>query len=86
MNVDFGVEVTRSFESSGEVYATQTPAGEVATAVHIGPYDRLKETYDAIHAWASANQRQFAGWSWEIYGDWSDDPSKLETTVVHLLS
>ena len=23
--------------------------------------------------------------SWEIYGDWSDDPSKLETTVAYLL-
>lgn len=86
MDVDFGVEVTRSFEASGEVYATETPAGEVAMAVHIGPYDRLKEAYDAIHAWAQAHSRRFAGRSWEIYGDWSDDPSKLETTVVYLLS
>jgi effector-binding domain-containing protein len=86
MDVDFGVEVTRSFEASGEVSATETPAGEVATAVHIGPYDRLKETHDGIHAWAGAHSRQFAGRSWEIYGDWSDDPSKLETTVVYLLS
>jgi hypothetical protein len=45
----------------------------------------LKETHDAIHAWATAHQRQFAGQSWEIYGDWSDDPSKLETTVAYLL-
>jgi hypothetical protein len=26
-----------------------------------------------------------AGASWEIYGDWSDEPSKLETTLVYLL-
>jgi len=85
MDVDFGVEVTRSFEKAGGVYATETPAGEAATAVHVGPYDRLKETHDAIHAWAEAHDRQFAGRSWEIYGDWSDDPSKLETTVLYLL-
>jgi len=36
VNVDFGVEVTRAFDRSGEVYATETPAGEVAMAVHIG--------------------------------------------------
>jgi len=30
MDVDFGVEVTRPFESAGEVYATETPAGLVA--------------------------------------------------------
>jgi effector-binding domain-containing protein len=86
MNIDFGVEVTRAFDCSGEGFPTETPAGEVATAVHIGEYDRLRETHDAIHAWAAAHQRLFGGRSWEIYGDWSDDPSKLETTVEYLLS
>jgi effector-binding domain-containing protein len=85
MDVDFGVEVSRAFESAGEVYATGTPAGLVAAAVHVGAYDRMKETRDAIHAWREANNRTFAGKSWEIYGDWSDDPSKLETTIMYLL-
>src|SRR5580765_2486710 len=30
MDVDFGVEVSRAFESAGEVYATETPAGMAA--------------------------------------------------------
>jgi effector-binding domain-containing protein len=85
MDVDFGVEVSRKFEPAGEVYATETPAGMVAVAVHLGAYDRMKETHDAIHAWREANNRAFAGKSWEIYGDWSDDPSKLETTIMYLL-
>jgi len=85
MNVDFGVEVTRDFERSGEVYATETPAGEVATALHVGPYDRMKQTHDAIHAWATANQRQIAGQSWEIYRDPKDDPSGVDVTICYLL-
>jgi effector-binding domain-containing protein len=85
MDVDFGVEVTRAFEPAGEVYATETPAGMAAVAVHVGSYDGLKATHDAIHAWRETNQREFAGTSWEIYGDWSDDPAKLETTVFYLL-
>jgi effector-binding domain-containing protein len=85
MDVDFGVEVTRSFQTSGEVYATATPAGEVATAVHAGPYGRLTDTHDMIHAWAEAHSRQFADRCWEIYGDWSDDPSRLKATVAYLL-
>ena len=85
MDVDFAVEVTRAFEAAGEVYATETPAGMVAVAVHVGPYDRMKEAHDAIHAWREANQRQFAAMSWEIYGDPSDDPSKNETTIMYLL-
>ena len=85
MDVDFGVEVIRTFEREGDVGPTETPAGEVAMAVHIGGYDELRRTHDAIHAWRAQAARSFAGTSWEIYGDWSDDPSKLETTVCYLL-
>jgi effector-binding domain-containing protein len=85
MDIDFGVQVTRSFPQEGEVFATETLAGKVATALHVGPYERLGETHDAIHAWADANKMTFAGKSWEIYGDWSDDSAKLETRVEYLL-
>jgi effector-binding domain-containing protein len=68
------------------VFPTATPAGKVAAALHVGPYARLRETHDAIHAWAAANKMTFAGKSWEIYGDWCDDPAKLETRVEYLLS
>jgi effector-binding domain-containing protein len=85
MDVDFGVEVAREFAPSGEVKAVTTPAGEVATALHIGPYDRLRQTHDAVQAFAAANNRALAGKSWEIYGDWNDDPARLETTVMYLL-
>jgi effector-binding domain-containing protein len=86
MDIDFGVEVTRTFDPAGEVVTTKTPSGEVAIAVHVGPYDRLRETHDAIHAWAAAQGRDFAGTSWEVYGDWTDDTSQLQTTVAYLLS
>lgn len=85
MDVDFGVEVVRAFEPEGDVFPTDTPSGEVAMAVHVGVYDKIKVTHDAIHAWRAREGRTFAGTSWEIYGDWSDDPAKLETTVCYLL-
>ena len=86
MDVDFGVEVTRSFPPSGEVHEATTPSGEAAIAIHRGAYDQLHATHQAIRQWAKSHDRIFAGRSWEIYGDWSDDPSKLETTVVYLLA
>jgi len=86
IDIDFGVEVTRSFEPSGEVVPTETPAGKVASALHVGPYERLGETHEAIHAWAAANKKSVAGKSWEIYGDWTDDPTKLETRIEYLLA
>src|SRR5215472_7045938 len=86
MTVDFGVQVTRAFPQSGEVFATETPAGKVASALHVGPYERMGETHEAIQSWARANRTTLANKSWEIYGDWTDDPAKLETQIEYLLA
>jgi effector-binding domain-containing protein len=82
---DFGVEVTRTFETAGEVYAAETQGGEAAVAVHCGPYNRTNEAHDAIRKWMAANRRESAGHSWEIYGDPMPDPASTETTIVYLL-
>jgi len=85
MEIDFGVQVVRSFNDEGEVVCTQTPAGEVAMTTHVGGYDKLGAAHEAMQKWRAANGRVFGGYSWEIYGDWTDDMSKLETQVVYLL-
>jgi effector-binding domain-containing protein len=85
LECDFGVEVTRTFETAGDVYATETPAGEAAVAVHRGSYDRMHEAYEAIDRWMTTNHRESAGYTWEIYEDPTPDPVDTETTVVHLL-
>jgi effector-binding domain-containing protein len=54
--------------------------------VHVGPYDRLRDAHNSIHAWCAANNRKIAQASWEIYGDWNDDPARLETTIRYLLA
>jgi len=85
MDIDFGVQVIRPFESEGEVIYTETPEGEVAITTHTGSYDKLAAAHDAIHYWRAETGRTFGGYSWEIYGDWMDDASKLETQVIYLL-
>jgi effector-binding domain-containing protein len=82
---DFGVEVTRTFEATGEVQATETPGGEAAIALYRGAYDRMYEAYNAIEKWMTANARESGGHSWEIYGDPTPDPADTEATVVQLL-
>ena len=85
MRCYFGVEVTRTFSGDGEVQPMRTPGGEVAVAVHRGPYDHLHVAYEAIDSWMKANGRGSAGACWEIYGDPTPDPADTETTVVQFL-
>jgi effector-binding domain-containing protein len=86
MDVDFGVQIIRPFQDAGEVICTETPAGEVVMTTHIGSYGQLAAAHEAIKSWRAETGRAFSGYSWEIYGDWSDDEAKLETQVVYLLS
>jgi effector-binding domain-containing protein len=85
MTIDFGVQIAQTFEAEGDVRCVMTPAGEVASTIHVGAYDGLKVAHDAVHRWIAASGRRDGGWSWEIYGDWNDDPQKLETQVLYLL-
>ncbi len=86
MDIDFGVQVVRPFDGEGEVICTETPAGEVAMTTHVGSYDKLGAAHEAIHSWRAATGRAFAACSLEIYGDWNNEPTKLETEVIYLLS
>jgi effector-binding domain-containing protein len=85
INLEIGVEMPQPFPGNEHVFCSRTPAGRVATVVHMGPYNRLGEAHAAIHKWCSDQGYAFAGPSWEVYGHWDDDPAKLRTDVYYLL-
>jgi effector-binding domain-containing protein len=84
-NVEVGVEVEGSFDSTGAVVSSALPAGEAVRSVHRGDYSGLDSAHQAIHDWAAASGRKLAGPRWEIYGDWHEDPAQIETEVYYLL-
>ena len=41
--------------------------------------------YAALTQWCADSKRRTAGVSWEVYGDWEDDPAKRRTDIYFLL-
>jgi effector-binding domain-containing protein len=89
LDIEVGVEVGSAFAGRDEIVGSATPAGDVATVTHFGPYNRLGEAHQAIQQWCAAQGRTPTGTNWEIYGHWVDewnkDPSKIRTDVFWLL-
>jgi effector-binding domain-containing protein len=83
--MEIGVVVSGPFDASGPVVASVLPAGTTATTVHRGDYDGLSATGAAVIAWCAQHGHERAGPSWELYGDWHEDPAQMETQVHHLL-
>jgi effector-binding domain-containing protein len=89
MNLEVGVELEGPIHAQDPLIASATPAGQVATTVHFGPYQRLPEAHRAIRQWCGNNGHALAGPNWELYGHWIDawnnDPSQIRTDIYYLL-
>ena len=83
--IDAGVEVPDGFTARDAVRPVETPAGEAAAVTHYGDYADLAGAYAALEQWCTASGRRPAGTSWEVYGDWEEDPAKRRTDVYFLL-
>jgi len=87
--VEVGAEVGEPFIGNDRVHCSQTPAGQVVTTTHFGPYERLGEAHFEIRRWCAANGLRRTITCWEIYGhwdtSWNANPSRIRTDVFHLL-
>jgi effector-binding domain-containing protein len=81
----FGVEVRGIFNPTSRVVDASTPGGPSARTIHMGPYNELPRAHDAVRRWCAANGQRMTGANWEVYGDWSDDPTQLRTDVFYQL-
>jgi effector-binding domain-containing protein len=59
--------VTAEVEGEGDISVSETPGGEALTALHVGPYSTLGQTWDAIFAYAEKLNRKLTKRSWELY-------------------
>ena len=55
--VEVGFPVIRPAPAVGRVEPATLPGGTVASAVHVGPYETLGETYNRLQAWMAEHGR-----------------------------
>ena len=83
--VEAGFPVAGMLSGAGEVEVSVLPAGPAAVAWHIGPYESMVVTYDAVTSFLNEQHAEPMGPPWEVYhSDPSDepDPAKWRTEIV----
>jgi effector-binding domain-containing protein len=78
-----GVFLHEAVEGQGGIHCERTEPGEALTCTHVGAYDTMPQTWQAVFAEAS-RQGCTPGAGWEIYVDdpGSTDPAALRTTIT----
>jgi effector-binding domain-containing protein len=84
VRAEIGFPVERPAPHVGRVYPGTLPGGRVASVVHVGPYDGLARTYEALQRWLEGRGLHPSGPMWEVY--WSDpetepDPATWRTEI-----
>lgn len=84
LDLEIGFTFPRPLAGDENVQAGEVPAGKAAQCVHVGPYDQLRTTYQALEAWMSERGLKHAGPAYEYYLDdpQATPPGQLRTRVV----
>jgi effector-binding domain-containing protein len=68
------IPVPAAFTGNGEVEPSTVGGGEAAFALHVGPYERIGQSWEALMTWVAEQGRAPAGPNYEIY---VDDPQEV---------
>ena len=81
-DAEVGFPASGAVTGAGRVQATELPGGRTATALHVGGYETIGETYERLAAWTATRGCTPVGTPWETY---LDGPEVVEPrTLVHL--
>ena len=81
-DVELCVPLTGPADIAAEWTLRELPAGLFATLVHVGPYDRLGETYGRLTEWVGAHDLVVAGPPREVYLSGPEVPQEATRTIV----
>lgn len=67
LDMECGFPIEAPIEGEGQIKASKLPGGKVVTAMHIGPYETLHETYNIIQSWIEENGYEGEDNIWDTY-------------------
>lgn len=84
--IDFecGITVQSPFGGDDVVKASEIGGCEAAVAMHMGPYEELSKTYQALRTWIERQGRRPSSMMWEVYltdPEQEPDPALWQTEV-----
>ena len=83
VSYEAGVPVAAPFSGDGDVVAGEIGGCSAAVGMHVGPYDKLAETYGRMQTWLEGQGRKPSTVMWEAYLDQPDTtpPAELRTEI-----
>lgn len=84
LELDAGIPTATLLNGAGEIQAKTIPATRAVTAVHVGPYQTLSDTYKVIWEYIAQHGLQPTGVAYEFYVDDPTEvaPEALKTEIV----
>ncbi len=79
------VPVPEDAVGQGAIESTTLPGGKMVSAMHIGPYEKLKESWNALSDWLQKSKYYPSGPAREVYilgPPDESDPAKFRTELL----
>ena len=83
LDVEVGVQLATELPLDDGIDVSEVPAGLAAHTFLYGEYDQLPGVHSGLVTWCREQGHALSGVSWEVYGDWDDDPAKRRTDIYH---
>ncbi|MEX1329727.1 MAG: GyrI-like domain-containing protein [Desulfobacterales bacterium] len=83
--IGVAVPVPAGTGGQGAIEATTLPGGKMVLTMHIGPYEKLNESWNALSDWIKKNKYNPAGPGREVYlhgPSQESDPAKFRTELL----
>jgi effector-binding domain-containing protein len=82
LDVEAGFPVSRALPPRGEMLAAEIPAGQCAGCMHVGSYESLSATYEALARWVAERKLQPTGEAYEYYHTGPETPPEQTLTQI----